>query len=241
LSTWKTKDGRVVRIVDLETNHLCNILRLFRRRAVSKYFRRELGEKSFERIVKKLRDPKFQVTRSWRNYVADKSKFMQLEREAKNRGIDWENWRNGDPERNLIEKKVAEQEKGKKRRYKRLFRKKDKRSSESDTEAVGPAKFTMTIDGLPPVKFNKVEGPKQDAIIVDDPAVKEEFDQNTRDKVAKEFERLVTTPRTGPNFLFIRQNAPNSFFDTYIAIDEEEKPGFQEDWGFELDIGDDDD
>jgi hypothetical protein len=78
MGTWKTKDGRVIRIVDLETNHLCNILRMFRRKAVVKYFR-GIEITDIGKIIDNLKDPSYQITRSWRNYVLDGEKEEPLE------------------------------------------------------------------------------------------------------------------------------------------------------------------
>lgn len=41
--TWKTRDGRVLRIVDMEDDHLVNAIRMLEREAHAKYLTQDTG------------------------------------------------------------------------------------------------------------------------------------------------------------------------------------------------------
>jgi len=84
--TWITKDGRSIKIIDLDDDHLVNCLRMLRRKAVEICkVSRSLTEDHWIMVArgefakkKKSRNPKWCP------------QFRVLEREAKIRGIPWQ-------------------------------------------------------------------------------------------------------------------------------------------------------
>jgi len=71
---WKTKDGKVIRICDMDDNHLVNTLKLFKKQA-QKIYKKEHEKESYND--------------EWREYVF--YNFYPIELEAKRRELfNWE-------------------------------------------------------------------------------------------------------------------------------------------------------
>jgi len=71
---WKTKDGTVIRICDMDDNHLINTLKLLKKQA--------------QKIYSEENNEKESYNDEWRSCIS--YNFYPMELEAKRREIDWE-------------------------------------------------------------------------------------------------------------------------------------------------------